>query len=82
MVFEMRELSVAIIDIAPLVASTAGRVQTGGQIGKACRECGFFYMAGHGLDDSLCLHLELSSIFRHGPLRYSDLAHLVTDILP
>jgi isopenicillin N synthase-like dioxygenase len=52
---------VPVIDVAPLVNHTAQRAKAGEQIGTACRECGFFYIAGHGVDESLCRQLEALS---------------------
>jgi isopenicillin N synthase-like dioxygenase len=52
---------VPVIDIAALVNHTAERVQIAEQIGTACRECGFFYIVGHGIDEALCERLETLS---------------------
>jgi isopenicillin N synthase-like dioxygenase len=52
---------VPVIDVAPLVNHTAERAKAAEQIGTACRECGFFYIAGHGVDESLCRQLEALS---------------------
>lgn len=49
---------VPVIDVAPLVNHTAERVRAAKQIGSACRESGFFYVVGHGVDESLCRDLE------------------------
>jgi isopenicillin N synthase-like dioxygenase len=49
---------VPVIDVAPLVNHTAERARAAEQIGTACRECGFFYIAGHGVDESLYRQLE------------------------
>ena len=57
----MSEFSqVPVIDVAPLVHHTAS-VPDRQQIGAACRECGFFYVVGHGVDESLCRRLEALS---------------------
>lgn len=48
---------IPVIDIAPLVSSTAPE-GVARQLGPACREHGFFYIAGHGVSDSLCERLE------------------------
>ncbi len=51
---------IPVIDIAPLVSGQApGGVAR--QLGAACREHGFFYIAGHGVSDSLCQRLEALS---------------------
>lgn len=52
---------VPVIDVAPLVRHTAERATTAAQIGAACRESGFFYVVGHGVDESLCRRLEALS---------------------
>jgi isopenicillin N synthase-like dioxygenase len=49
---------VPVIDVAPLVTHSAGRVHTAQQIDAACRDSGFFYIIGHGVDESLCRQLE------------------------
>ena len=64
MVFRMSrsEFSrVPVIDVAPLVNHAPDRALTGEQIGAACRDCGFFYIAGHGVDELLCQQLEVLS---------------------
>jgi isopenicillin N synthase-like dioxygenase len=53
--------SVPVIDVAPLVNRVAERTRVAEQIGTACRECGFFYIIGHGVDESLCRELETLS---------------------
>lgn len=55
---------VPIIDVSELVDGTAGRWAGAGQLGRACRESGFFYVIGHGVDEDLQLRLrELSREF-------------------
>src|SRR5215510_4539430 len=51
--------SVPVIDITPLVNRATEHVAE--QIGTACRECGFFYVVGHGVDESMCRKLETLS---------------------
>lgn len=55
---------IPVIDISPLTrGSDNGRV-VADQIGQACRESGFFYIVGHGVDEGLQQRLEqLSSDF-------------------
>ena len=48
---------IPLIDIAPLVSGDAPEA-VAEQIGAACREHGFFYITGHGVDESLCERLE------------------------
>ena len=56
---KLREFShVPVIDVAPLVNRAPERTQTAEQIGAACRESGFFYVVGHGVDEPLCALLE------------------------
>jgi polar amino acid transport system ATP-binding protein len=46
--------SLPIIDIAPLSGDGAAAAAVGAEIDRACREWGFFYVVGHGVDpDSL-----------------------------
>jgi isopenicillin N synthase-like dioxygenase len=55
---------IPIIDVSDLVASTAGRQAVATQLGEACRESGFFYVVGHGVDEGLQRRLrELSQRF-------------------
>ncbi|HET9138835.1 isopenicillin N synthase family dioxygenase [Actinophytocola sp.] len=49
---------IPLIDIAPLVAAEPGRHAVAAEIGRACREDGFFYVVGHGVDENLQRRLE------------------------
>ncbi len=57
---------IPIIDISALVFGTGDapaktlrdRHAVAAQIGQACRECGFFYIVGHGVDEGLQQRLE------------------------
>ena len=49
---------VPLIDIGPLVSRTERRHQVASDIGQACRDCGFFYVAGHGVAPELQRRLE------------------------
>ncbi|WP_341529762.1 2-oxoglutarate and iron-dependent oxygenase domain-containing protein [Nostoc sp. UHCC 0302] len=49
---------VPIIDIQALVFGEGDRNIVATQIGQACRECGFFYIVGHGVDEELQQRLE------------------------
>jgi isopenicillin N synthase-like dioxygenase len=49
---------VPVIDISPLIAQNAERYETAKQIGEACRDCGFFYITGHGVEEALQQRLE------------------------
>jgi isopenicillin N synthase-like dioxygenase len=60
--------AVPIIDISPLVAGAGAGADEGGRVGAeldaACREAGFFYIEGHGVDPNLLGRLdELSRQF-------------------
>jgi isopenicillin N synthase-like dioxygenase len=50
--------SVPVIDISPLIESDKDRSEVADQIGQACRECGFFYIIGHGISEELQQRLE------------------------
>lgn len=55
---------VPIIDIKPLVEQADGQDVVASQIGRACREFGFFYVSGHGVSEELQQRLEvLSKLF-------------------
>jgi isopenicillin N synthase-like dioxygenase len=55
---------IPIIDVSDLVAGTARQQQVATELGKACRESGFFYAIGHGVDEGLQRRLrELSRQF-------------------
>jgi isopenicillin N synthase-like dioxygenase len=60
--------NVRVIDIDPLLnGRDSARVAE--EIGHACRECGFFYIVGHGVDPDLQQQLEtLSREFFAQPL--------------
>jgi len=56
--------SLPIIDVSSLVSRGPGSEAVGRKIGSACRDRGFFYVVGHGVDRGLCRQLEeLSRIF-------------------
>src|SRR5262245_40079387 len=52
---------IPIIDVAPLVQEGKDRAGVAEEIGGACREYGFFYVVGHGVDLSLIEELERAS---------------------
>jgi isopenicillin N synthase-like dioxygenase len=55
---------IPIVDVAPLVAGAGQRADVARRLGEACREFGFFYIVGHGVDEQLCARLaELSRRF-------------------
>jgi isopenicillin N synthase-like dioxygenase len=49
---------IPIIDIGALVCGTEKRHEVAAKIGQACRDCGFFYIVGHGVDELLQQRLE------------------------
>src|SRR5262249_51391460 len=49
---------IPIIDIRALVCRTDDCRDVAAKIGRACRECGFFYIVGHGVDERLQQRLE------------------------
>src|SRR5262249_13228388 len=54
-------LNIPVIDIRALIHAPDDCRQVAAQIGQACRECGFFYIVGHGVDDGLQQRLEAVS---------------------
>lgn len=60
---------IPIIDISGLIAGTNEKHNVAKQIGAACRDFGFFYITGHGIEESLQQSLEqLSRQFFSQPL--------------
>lgn len=49
---------IPLVDVGPLVAGSSGRAEVAAELGRACRECGFFYVVGHGVDERLGTQLE------------------------
>ena len=54
----MNEYSIPIINISPLIDGIKGRQAVAARIGQACRECGFFYIIEHRVDEGLQRRLE------------------------
>ena len=50
-----------VLDVSPLVTGTGGRSRTASEIARACRDCGFFYIVGHAVDEELQRRLEDAS---------------------
>jgi isopenicillin N synthase-like dioxygenase len=44
---------VPIIDVSDLAAGGPGQGEVASRLGQACRESGFFYLVGHGVDEGL-----------------------------
>lgn len=57
----MAAYEVPIIDVSPLVSETGDRAAVARALGEACREAGFFYVVGHGIDEKLQAELEAAS---------------------
>ena len=49
---------IPVVDIAGLVSGSEERHQVAATIGQACRDYGFFYIVGHGVDEDLQRRLE------------------------
>jgi isopenicillin N synthase-like dioxygenase len=49
---------IPIINICPLTRGTEDAHVVAAQIGQACRDCGFFYITGHGVDEGLQQRIE------------------------
>jgi len=49
---------IPVINIEPLVSGAGDCLQVAGQIASACRDSGFFYIIGHGVDEHLQARLE------------------------
>jgi hypothetical protein len=52
------EYSIPTINISPLISGRKSRHAVAGDIGQACRECGFFYITGHVVEEGLQRRLE------------------------
>src|SRR5262245_62115436 len=58
-----------VVDVSSLISGAEPRHSVARQIGKACSEFGFFYIAGHGVDEELQRKLEeVSREFFRQPL--------------
>lgn len=51
-------LQIPIVNISPLINGTEDRSEVAREIGHACRDYGFFYVTGHGVDEHLQQRLE------------------------
>jgi isopenicillin N synthase-like dioxygenase len=52
---------VPVVDVSALVAGTPAREAVAGEIGRACRAEGFFYVTGHGVDAAIVDRLVTAS---------------------
>jgi isopenicillin N synthase-like dioxygenase len=53
--------NVPIVDVSELVAGGPGQSAVAERLGQACRESGFFYVVGHGVDEGLQARLRALS---------------------
>src|SRR3989442_1961580 len=51
-------MDIPIIDISPLLSEAEDHRAVAARIGQACRDCGFFYVVNHGVDEHLQKRLE------------------------
>src|SRR5919106_1079031 len=54
-------MEMPVIDVGPLVTNAGDRSRVAAEIAQACRDSGFFYVVGHGVDERLQRQLEESS---------------------
>ena len=52
------DLDIPVINVSDLVSGTGNPHEVAAKIGHACREYGFFYIIGHGVDEELQQQLE------------------------
>src|SRR5262245_25853009 len=52
------QMDLPILNISELVSGTGYRGCVAAALRDACRECGFFYIVGHGIDEELQQRLE------------------------
>src|SRR6266581_4997131 len=55
---QANQLQIPVIDVSALVSGKEDRHEVAGRIGQACRDWGFFYIVGHGVDEHLQRRLE------------------------
>ena len=51
-------MDIPVVNIGPLVAGTEARHEVAARLGQACRDCGFFYVVDHGVNEHLMRRLE------------------------
>jgi isopenicillin N synthase-like dioxygenase len=60
---------IPVIDVSEPIAGRSSRLSVAEQLGEACRESGFFYVVGHGVDEALQIRLrEMSREFFAQPM--------------
>ena len=67
---------IPVIDIAPLLAGTPQQARAvAAELGRACREVGFFYISGHGIPPELHSRVfDTSRTFFSGPSSIKEAA--------
>jgi len=53
-----KRMQIPVVNISALVVGTGDRHVVAAEIGQACRDYGFFYITGHGVDERLQQRLE------------------------
>ena len=53
-----KRMQIPVVNISALLAGTEDRHVVAAEIGQACRDDGFFYITGHGVDERLQQRLE------------------------
>ena len=56
-----RPADLVVVDAGPFLARSSSRVAEARAIRRACRDCGFFYISGHGVPDTLLDRLDRQS---------------------
>src|SRR6266850_1952523 len=51
-------MDIPIVNISGLISGTEDGREAASRIGQACRDCGFFYVIDHGVDEHLQRRLE------------------------
>ena len=54
-------LHIPVVDISALISGSEDRHRVAAALGQACRDFGFFYVTGHGIDEHLQRQLEVVS---------------------
>ncbi|MEO1999508.1 MAG: 2-oxoglutarate and iron-dependent oxygenase domain-containing protein [Planctomycetaceae bacterium] len=72
-----QQVSLPVVDVAPLLGDESGRTAVADAIAAACTESGFFYVSGHGIPEALGERLErLSREFFAWPLEEKLALHM------
>lgn len=58
MIYSTPDVDIPVIDIKALVTGSGDSGVVAAELGRACREYGFFYIVGHGIDERLQQQLE------------------------